>query len=283
MTAGRELLDLLLEKFEDVFATPTGLPLPRARDHHIHLLPTTAPIAVRLYRYPQLQKDELEQQCRTLKQQGLIRRSTSAFSALVLLVKKADDTRRLCMDYCALNYCTVKNKFPILVVEELLDELHGAKFFTRLDLRSGYHQVRMYPAYVKKMAFCTHDDLYEFLVMPFGLTNTPTTFQALMNDVLRSFLHQFILVIFDDILILSSSWVEHLHHIREVLSILRTHQLFLKCSKCSFGEALVAYLGHVISAEGVTMDVSKTQSITVWPRSRSVHVLRGFLGLIGYY
>jgi hypothetical protein len=283
MFAGRDLLDLLLAEFMDVFKTPSGLPPPRAHDHHIHLLPDTAPVAVRPYRYPQLQKDELEKQCRALEQQGLIRQSTSAFSAPVLLVKKADDTWRLCVDYRALNERTVKNKFPIPVVEELLDELRGARFFTKLDLRSDYHQVRMHPADVEKTVFRTHDDLFEFLVMPFGLTNAPATFQALMNDVLRPFLQHFVLVFFDDILIFSSSWSEHLHHIREVLSIMRTHQLFLKHSNCSFGEESVSYLGHVVSAACVAMDVSKVQAIIDWPRPRSVCALRGFLGLAGYY
>jgi hypothetical protein len=227
-------------------------------------------VAVRPYRYPQLQKDEPERQCSLLEQQGLIRRSTSAFSAPVLLVKKANDTWRLCVDYRALNDRTVKNKFPIPVVEELLDELRGAKFFTKLDLRSGYHQVRMHPSDIEKTAFRTHDDLYEFLVMPFGLTNAPATFQALMNDVLRPFLRQFVLVFFDDILIFSSSWAEHLCHLREVLLVMRANQLFLKLSKCSFGEASVAYLGHVVSSTGVAMDVSKIQAITEWPRPRSV-------------
>jgi hypothetical protein len=281
--AARELLDLLLTEFEDIFASPAGLPPPQARDHRIHLLPDTAPVAVRPYRYPLLHKDELERQCHQLEQQGLIRHTTSAFSAPVLLVKKGDGTWCLCVDYWALNERRVKNKFPIPVIENLLDELRGAKFFTKLDLRSGYHQVRMHPADIEKTAFRTHDDLYEFLVMPFGLTNAPATFQALMNDVLRPFLRQFVLVFFDDILVFSSSWAEHLRHLREVLAVMRANKLYLKRSKCSFGESSVAYLGHVVSGNGVTMDVSKVQAVTEWPRPRSIRALRGFLGLAGYY
>lgn len=154
-------------------------------------------MAVRPYRYPASHKDELERQCAAMLTQGLIRCSTLAFSSPVLLIKKDVGSWRCCIDYRALNAITVKNAYPIPVV----DELHGARFFTKLDLCSGYHQVRMNAADVTKTAFRTHDGLYEFMVMPFGFCNAPTTFQALMNDVLRTFLRLFVLIFFNDILI----------------------------------------------------------------------------------
>jgi hypothetical protein len=158
---------------------------------------------------------------------GVIRPSESPFSVPVLLVKK-DKSWRLCVDYCGLNYKTIKDQFPIPIIEELLDELCWVTFFTKPDMRSGYHQVLMHPDDAEKTAFRMHQGLFEFLVMPFGLCNALTTFQAIMNEVLHPLLRWFVLVFFDDILIYSSSWSEHLRHVRLVFEKLQEHKLYLK-------------------------------------------------------
>jgi Reverse transcriptase (RNA-dependent DNA polymerase) len=276
-------LQPVLQQFLSVFEQPSTLPPQRTIDHKIQLLPNYKPVNLRLYRYSYFQKMELEKIVAELLQNTVIRPSTSPFASPALLVKKKDGTWHLCIDYRQLNSQTIKNKYLIPIIEDLPDELHRASYFSKIDLRSGYHQIRMHSEDLAKTVFKTHDGHYEFQVMPFAFTNAPATFQALMNQVFRPLLRRFVLIFFDDILIYNKDLLTHKEHLTLILKKLVEHKLYSKWSKCAFGVTTVEYLGHVITADGVSTDPQKIQAMQQWPEPLTLKELRGFLGLTGYY
>jgi len=276
-------LATLLHTYRQVFDVPIGLPPPRMHDHSIPLLEGSNPVKVKPYRYPHSQKAQIELMIQEMLNEGLIQPSTSPFSSPIILVKKKDGTWRFCTDYRALNVLTIKDSFPIPTVDDLIDELHGATHFSKLDLRSGYHQILVKPEDRYKTAFQTHQGHYEWLVMPFGLTNAPATFQSLMNHIFQGWLRKFVLVFFDDILVYSPDWSSHLQHLETVLQVLQKEHLFAKLSKCSFGATNINYLGHTISNAGFAKEEDKIRVVKDWPKPTSLKLLRGFLGLTGYY
>jgi hypothetical protein len=226
---------------------------------------------------------ELKVQLNELLDKGYIHPSSSPWGCPALFVKKKDQTLRLCVDYRPLNAVTVKNKYPLPRINILFDQLVGAKVFSKVDLRSSYHQIKICPKDVPKTAFSTRYGLYEYLVMSFGLTNAPTHFMYLMNSVFMSELDKFVVVFIDDILIYSKSEEEHAQHLWVILQWLRDHQLYAKFSKCAFCLKEVPFLRHVIFAEGIAVDPSKVQEVLDWKSPKSVTQIRSFLGLAGYY
>ncbi|WZZ78145.1 hypothetical protein YC2023_098717 [Brassica napus] len=226
---------------------------------------------------------ELKKQLEELLDKGFARPSTSPWGAPVLFVKKKDGNMRLCIDYRGLNRVTVKNKYLLPIIDELLDQLKGAKRFSKIDLASEYHQIPIETNDIRKTSFWTRFDHYEFVVMPFGLTNAPVAFMKMMNSVFRDFLNESVIIFIDDILVYSKDEESHRKHLRVVLERLREHKLYAKLSKCSFWQKSIGFLGHIVSGQGVSVDPEKIRAIKDWPRPRSAMEVRSFLGLAGYY
>ena len=282
---GTRLEDIpIIKEFPDVFPDDiSGLPPDREVEFTIDLIPETEPISIPPYRMAPAELRELKAQLEDLLSKGFIRPSISPWGAPVLFVKKKDGSLRLCIDYRQLNKVTIRNQYPLPRIDELFDQLQGSRVYSKIDLRSGYHQLRVQESDVPKTAFRTRYGHYEFLVMPFGLTNAPTAFMDLMNRVFQPYLDRFVIVFIDDILVYSGSSEEHSEHLRIVLQTLRERQLYAKLSKCQFWLDRVAFLGHVISAEGVSVDPQKIEVVVNWKPPKNVSEVRSFLGLAGYY
>ncbi|WVZ52665.1 hypothetical protein U9M48_003703 [Paspalum notatum var. saurae] len=271
--------------YTDVF--PNELPsMPPDRDIEflIELLPGTAPIAMRQYRMAPIEHEEVKKNIDELLAKGYIRPSSSPWAFPVLLVEKKDtNVKRMCVDYRALNKVTIKNKYPLPRIDDLFDQLQGACVFSKIDLRSGYHQLKIHPTDIPKIAFTTKYGLYEYTVMSFGLTNAPAYFMQLMNSVFMDYLDKFVVVFIDDILIYSKTEAEHEKHLRLVLQRLRAHKLYAKFSKCEFWIDEVRFFGHVVSKGGIAVDPSKVSTVTNWKVPEIPKEVRGFLSLAGYY
>ncbi|GBG80969.1 hypothetical protein CBR_g31526, partial [Chara braunii] len=274
----------LIREYHDVFPSSfsyAGIPPMRDVEHSIQLVPDYRVHHQAPYRLSIPEATELKHQLEKLLRLGFIKPSNSPWGAPVLC--KADETRRLCIDYHGHNRYTVKNSYPMPRSDELFDHLAGNRFFTKIDLHSGYHQIRVAAADQPKTAFRSCFGHYEFTVMPFGLTNAPATFQRAMNDIFRDILEQYVLVYLDDILVYSRTLEEHLRHFRDVLDRLRRHGFYAKLSKCRFARHKVDFLGHYVSDQGLHVDDAKITAIAEWPAPTSAKQLRSFLGLTSYY
>ncbi|GJY27814.1 putative reverse transcriptase domain-containing protein [Tanacetum coccineum] len=250
---------VVIRDFPEVFPNDLlGLPLVREIEFRIDLIPGASPVVRSPYRH-------------------------SPWGAPVLFVKKKDGSMRMCIDYRELNKLTIKNRYPLPRIDDLFDQLQGACCFSKIDLRSGYHQLRVREEDIPKTAFRTRYGHFEFTVMPFGLTNAPAIFMDLMNRVCKPYLDKFVIVFIDDILIYSKSEEEHEAHLKTILDLLKKEKLYAKFSKCEFWLQEVQFLGHVVNRDGIHVDPSKVESVKNWKTPESSTEIRSFLGLAGYY
>jgi hypothetical protein len=277
-------LQVILDEYKDVFADPPDrLPLPCNHAHVIPLEPGARPVFRPMHRLTPAEKAEVETQIAELLNKGYIEPSHSPWGAPILFVPKEDGGLRMCINYWFLNKLTVKNRYPLPRIEDMLEQLQGASVFTGLDLASGYWQIRIHDEDVEKTAFRTHLGHFQWRVLSFGLTNCPSTFQQVMNDIFREYLGRFVVIYLDDILIYSKTAAEHEQHLRLVLAKLRELELYCRPSKCHFHQSEIGYLGHIVGREGMKVDPRKVQAVAEWPVPQDQHAVHSFLGLANYF
>ncbi|GJU42882.1 putative reverse transcriptase domain-containing protein [Tanacetum coccineum] len=282
---GKQIKDVpIVRDFPEVFPEDLpGLPPARPVEFQIDLIPGAAPVARAPYRLAPSEMKELSEQLQELSNKGFIRPSSSPWGAPVLFVKKKDGSFRMCIDYCELNKLTIKNLYPLPGIDDLFDQLQGSSIYSKIDLRSGYHQLRVREQDISKTTFQTRYGHYEFQVMPFGLTNEPAIFMDLMNRVCKPYLDKFVIFFIDDILIYSKDGKEHEEHLKVILELLKKEQLYAMFSKCEFWIPKVQFLSHVIDSRGIHVDPAKIESIKDWASPKTPTEIRQFLGLAGYY
>ncbi|GKA03627.1 putative reverse transcriptase domain-containing protein [Tanacetum coccineum] len=274
----------VVRDFLEVFPEDlSGVPPTRQVEFQTDLVPGAAPVARAPYRLAPSERKDFSDQLQKLCNKGFIRPSSSPWGAPVLFLKKKDGSFRTCVDYIELNKLILKNRYPLPRIDDLFDQLQGSSVYSKVDLRSGYHQLRVQEEDIPKTAFRTRYGHYEFQVMPFGLTNAPAVFIDLMNRVCKLYLDKFVIVFIDDILIYSKSKQEHEEHLKLILELLKKEELYAKFSKCEFWIPKVQLLGHVIDSQGIHVDPAKIESIKDWASPKTPTEIRQFLGLVGYY
>ncbi|GJR90487.1 putative reverse transcriptase domain-containing protein [Tanacetum coccineum] len=278
-----EDIPIVRDFFEVFLENLPSIPSTRQLEFQIDLIPGATPVAWAPYRLAPSKMKELSDQLQDLSDKGFIRPSSLLWGAPVLFVKKKDGSFRMCIDYRELNKLTVKNRYPLLKIDDLFDQLQGTSVYSKIDLRSGYHQLRIYDEDILKTTFRTRYGHYEFQVMPFGLTNAPAVFMDLMKWVCKPYLNKFVIVFIDDILIYSKSKQEHEEHLKLILEFLKKEELYAKFSKCEFLIPKVQFVGHVINSQGIHLDPAKIKSIKDWASPKTPMEIRQFLGLARYY
>ena len=288
---GRESNDIppallpLLEEFQEII--PSELPnrLPPVRDiqHQIDFMPGASLPNRPHYRMNPKESQVLQEQVEELIKKGLVQENMSPCAVPALLVPKKDGSWRMCIDSRAINKITIKYRFLIPRLEDMLDMLSRSKVFSKIDLCSGYHQIQIRPGDEWKTAFKTNEGLYEWLVMSFGLSNAPSTFMRFMNQVLKPITGKFMVVYFDDILTYSQTKSDHVAHLREVLKILQQNKLYVNLKKCSFMTSNLLFLGFIVSADGIKVDEEKIRAIREWPTPQTVSEVHSFHGLATFY